>query len=57
MWQNFLFERDLGFGHVGGCMSNTQHMEFSLLAFTQAKLPLILVGLPALPVIREVQRL
>jgi len=38
-------------------MSNTQHMEFSLLAFTQAKLPLILVGLPALPVIREVQRL
>lgn len=36
---------------------NMQHLEFNNLAFTQAKLPLIQVGLPPWPVMREVQRL
>lgn len=36
---------------------NTQRLEFNHLAFTWVKLRLILVGLPALPVIREVQML
>lgn len=49
------FERGYNFGHVRG-LWNMQHMEFSHPAFTWANFPLILVRLPVLPVIIEVER-
>lgn len=50
------FERHYGLGLVRG-LCNIQHMEFTHPAFTWANFPLILVRLPVLPVITEVERL
>lgn len=50
------FDRDYGFRLIRG-LWNMQRTEFSHPAFTWANFPLILVRLPVLPVITEVERL
>lgn len=50
------FERDYDFCHVRA-LWKVQHMEFSHPVFAWANFPLILIRLPVLPVITEVERL